>query len=229
MTTVLITGASRGIGLELARVYVQRGDRVIAAAREPSRAEALAMLAKETGRITILAFDVTDTAALAAAAKRIADTPIDLVVANAGIIGPRGAWNAPEQTAAVWTDVLATNVIGAFFTAQAFIPHLQATRGKLALISSIMGSTARSPGGSYAYRASKAAVTNIAANLAAELKPSGVAVGAYHPGWVRTDMGGSGADIAVADSAAGLVARFDHLSLATSGVFEDYRGQPIAF
>ncbi len=92
-----------------------------------------------------------------------------------------------------------------------------------------MASSQRAPGGSYLYRASKAAATNLARNLAVDLKAQGVAVGAYHPGWVRTDMGGSSASIDTGESAQGLLARFDVLSLATTGVFEDYRGDPMAF
>ena len=92
-----------------------------------------------------------------------------------------------------------------------------------------MGSSERAGGTSYLYRASKAGATNVARNLAAELQGRGVAVGAYHPGWVQTDMGGQSAPVSLADSVAGLLARFDALSLATTGVFEDFRGDPIPF
>jgi NAD(P)-dependent dehydrogenase (short-subunit alcohol dehydrogenase family) len=92
-----------------------------------------------------------------------------------------------------------------------------------------MASSERAPGGAYIYRASKAAATNLARNLAVDLKPRGIAVGAYHPGWVRTDMGGPKAAIDVEDSTEGLMRRFDALSLATTGVFEDYRGEAIPF
>ncbi|MEL7172983.1 MAG: SDR family NAD(P)-dependent oxidoreductase, partial [Pseudomonadota bacterium] len=100
---------------------------------------------------------------------------------------------------------------------------------RCAIISSIMASSARAPGGSYIYRASKAAATNLACNLAKDLSARGIAVGAYHPGWVRTDMGGSAADIDVTEAAAGLLARFETLSPDSSGIFEDYRGDAIAF
>jgi NAD(P)-dependent dehydrogenase (short-subunit alcohol dehydrogenase family) len=97
----------------------------------------------------------------------------------------------------------------------------------VAVIASVMGSQARAPGGSYIYRSSKAAAVNVARNLAADLQPEGIAVGAYHPGWVRTDMGGSGADIDVLTSAKGLSARFDALSVASTGCFESYDGTTI--
>ena len=129
----------------------------------------------------------------------------------------------------LWADLLATNVTGPFFTARAFAPHLAKAKGKIGIISSRMGSSTAAAGNSYAYRASKAAVSNIAANLAVELKPKGIAVASYHPGWVKTDMGGQGADIDATISAKGLVARIDALSLATTGAFENYSGPAIPF
>jgi NAD(P)-dependent dehydrogenase (short-subunit alcohol dehydrogenase family) len=96
-------------------------------------------------------------------------------------------------------------------------------------MSSRMGSSVAAAGNSYAYRASKAAAANIGANLAVELKPHGVSVASYHPGWVQTDMGGAAADIPATVSAAGLLARIDHLSLATSGAFETYSGEQLAY
>ncbi len=129
-----------------------------------------------------------------------------------------------------WHTVMMTNVAGVFFTVRAFLPRLSmAPQPKIAIVSSMMASNARAPGGSYIYRASKAAVTNLARNMATDMKPQGIAVGAYHPGWVRTDMGGESASISVEESAAGLMQRFDALSLETTGVFEDYRGEAIPF
>jgi NAD(P)-dependent dehydrogenase (short-subunit alcohol dehydrogenase family) len=92
-----------------------------------------------------------------------------------------------------------------------------------------MGSSARAPGGSYIYRASKAAVVNLGRNLAADLRRDGIALGIYHPGWVQTDMGGMGADITPAQSAAGLQARMAQLSLQNSGCFESYDGAALPF
>jgi NAD(P)-dependent dehydrogenase (short-subunit alcohol dehydrogenase family) len=123
-----------------------------------------------------------------------------------------------------------TNVAGVFFAVRAFLPHLKrAARPRIAIVSSVMASTAKAPGGSYIYRASKAAATNLARNLATDLRPDGIAVGAYHPGWVRTDMGGGSADIDAATSASGLIKRFERLGLDETGTFEDYRGEPIPF
>ena len=92
-----------------------------------------------------------------------------------------------------------------------------------------MASDARAPGGSYAYRASKAAALNLGRNLAVDLAPEGIALGIYHPGWVRTDMGGGEADIDVSEARDGLIARFDALTLDTTGCFEGWDGNPIPF
>jgi NAD(P)-dependent dehydrogenase (short-subunit alcohol dehydrogenase family) len=229
MPTVLITGANRGIGLELTRQYFARGDTVIATARDPAAAKALNDLkAQSEGRLTISALDVTSEKSFAALVAAIA-APLDIVVCNAGMNGGRGGVEDPSQTMALWADLLVTNVTGPFFTARAFASHLAKAKGKIGIISSRMGSSTAAAGNSYAYRASKAAASNIAANLAVELKPKGIAVASYHPGWVKTDMGGQGADIDATTSAKGLVARIDALSLATTGAFENYSGPAIPF
>ncbi len=188
--------------------------------------------------MTACALDATDPESAAALAKSLDGRAIDIVACNAGALEGRGGIDDPAYTRAAFERVLMVNVAGPFFTVRALLPHLRRgggeaalTRGggKVAVISSSMGVSSRAKGTSYLYRASKAAATNLAVNLAVELRPMGVAVGAYHPGWVRTDMGGDGADIAPQESAQGLLARFDALSLETTGVFEDYLGQPLAF
>ena len=227
--TTLITGANRGIGLALTQLAMDRGDRVLAAARRPGEAPALADLARKNANISVLNIDVTDPEEMAAAAA-IEDTPIDLLICNAGQYLARGGLDDPEYSFDAWHTVMMTNVAGIFFTVRAFMPRLlQAPAAKIAIVSSMMASSERAPGGAYIYRASKAAATNLARNLAVDLKGQGIAVGAYHPGWVRTDMGGPKAAIDVDDSATGLMQRFDALSLATTGVFEDYRGEAIPF
>ena len=228
--TTLITGANRGIGLAMARLATTRGDRVLAAARRPGAAQALADLARRNRNLSVLSIDVTDPDEMAAAAAAIEDAPIDLLICNAGQYLARGGLDDPEYTFDAWHTMMMTNVAGIFFTVRALLTRLtQAAEPKIAIVSSIMASSAQAPGGSYIYRASKAAATNLARNLAVDLKAEGIAVGAYHPGWVRTDMGGSSATVEVEDSAKGLMQRFDALTLATTGVFEDYRGEAIAF
>lgn len=227
-STVLITGANRGIGLALAEHYAREGDTLVATAREPARADALAGLARVRQGIDIAPLDVTDDHSIAALARHLSARPLDILICNAGVIGTRDGVGG--YTSALWAGVLATNVTGVFQTIQALLPNLERGRNaRIAIISSSMGSSARPGGAYYAYRASKAAAANIAANLAVDLKDRGIAVGAYHPGWVRTDMGGPGATLDTATSARGLASRIANLSLATTGVFEDYQGNPVPY
>jgi NAD(P)-dependent dehydrogenase (short-subunit alcohol dehydrogenase family) len=233
MATILVTGASRGIGLALTRHYASRGDTVIAAARAPKTSTGLsALVANKAGnsKVEPIALEVTDEAQLKRLAETLAGRPIDIAICNAGIMSSRGGIEAAGHDAAEWQRVLMTNVAGVFLTARAVLPNLElANGGKLAVISSMMGSSRQATGDTLAYRVSKAAAANLGLNLSADLKSKGIAVGIYHPGWVSSDMGGSSAPVTPADSAAGLVDRIDRLSISTTGVFEDYRGQPYTF
>ncbi|HSF95839.1 MAG TPA: SDR family oxidoreductase [Thermohalobaculum sp.] len=227
--TTLITGANRGIGLAMAGLATKRGDRVFAAARRPGEAVALADLARAHSNVSVLNLDVTDPEEMAAAAALV-KAPVDLLICNAGQYIARGGIDDPEYSYDAWHTVMMTNVAGVFFTIRAFLPKLKKAKApKIAVVSSIMASSEQAPGGAYCYRASKAAATNLARNLAVDLKPLGIAVGAFHPGWVKTDMGGPRATVEVEESARGLLERFEALSLDTTGVFEDYRGQTIPF
>ena len=196
---ILITGANRGIGLEMTRQAAQRADRVIAACRHPDDAAELQKLAAEDGlQIDIIGMDVADYSAVAAAASQIASnitSALDLVVANAGQMNARGGLQDPGHTQDNIAASLMTNVAGVFFTARHFLPHLRAAASnggtnnvaKLAVISSQMGSSTRAGISAPIYRASKAAATNLARSLSLELAPDNIAVGAWHPGWVQTD------------------------------------------
>ncbi|MEM1314252.1 MAG: SDR family NAD(P)-dependent oxidoreductase [Pseudomonadota bacterium] len=219
---ILITGASRGIGAEMTRQALARGDEVVAVVRHfgaevPEGAER---------RVA----DVADPAALAGLARGLEGAaPVDLLVCNAGVYEGRGRIGDPVFPAEAWARTFAANVAGVFLTVEALLPHLKTPGGKIAVISSRMGSNAASKGGGYIYRASKAAATNLVTNLAHDLEARGLAVGAYHPGWVRTDMGSQAADVSVEDSAAGLLKRFDALGPRTTGVFETFEGDPLPY
>ncbi|MCA0271634.1 MAG: SDR family NAD(P)-dependent oxidoreductase [Proteobacteria bacterium] len=212
---VLVTGANRGIGAALVAGCRARGDEAIGTARRP-----------EAG---LLPLDVTDPASVRALAGALEGQPLDLLVCNAGVYLDKGQTLATGYPPELWAAGFAANVTGVFQTIQALMPNLRAAKGRIAIISSMMASDTRAPGGSYVYRASKAAALNLGRNLAADLSGEGIAVGIYHPGWVKTEMGGGGADIEVADSAAGLLARFDALTPATTGCFEDWQGKAPAF
>lgn len=206
---LVITGANRGIGRALAECYRGRGDTVTGTARDDS---------------ADIRLDVTDPAQQAQMARKLDGQPVDLLICNAGVYLDKGQ-TIDGYPAEMWDQTFAANVTGVFLTIQALLPNLRATRGKIAIISSQMASHTRAPGGSYIYRASKAAVLNLGRNLAVDLKDDGIAVGIYHPGWVQTDMGGQAADITVSQAVAGLTERFDALSLDSTGCFETWDGE----
>lgn len=212
---VLVTGANRGIGAALVAAYRARGDDVIGTARQAGQG--------------FLTLDVTDPASVRALAAALKGRPLDLLVCNAGVYLDKGQSLEEGYPPDLWAAGFAANVTGVFLTIQALLPNLRAAKGRIAIISSMMASDTRAPGGSYVYRASKAAALNLGRNLAADLHGEGIAVGVYHPGWVKTEMGGDAAEIDAEASAAGLVARFDALSPATTGAFEDWRGKALAF
>lgn len=216
--TILITGANRGIGRALWDGYATRGDDVFGTTRTaPS-------VGPQDGGQWVRA-DMADPVSIAGLGAALAGRPLSLLICNAGVYLDQGQSLATGFGPGLWAESFAVNVTGVFLTIQTLLPNLLAARGKIAIISSQMASSTRAPGGSYIYRASKAAVLNLGRNLATDLKPKGVAVGIYHPGWVQTDMGGRGADISVDEASRGLIARFDALSLATTGCFETWDGR----
>ncbi|MEM9012794.1 MAG: SDR family oxidoreductase [Pseudomonadota bacterium] len=223
MTTYLITGASRGIGRALMAGALARGDSVIATARNPENTN-------WPEGAEVHALDVQDQPAHRRLAEVLGTRTIDALICNAGIYLGRGRIGDAAFDTADWQATLMTNVAGPFFAVEAFLPHLaRAKAPRIAIISSQMGSSARAGGGAYIYRASKAAATNLAVNLAKDLAPQGIAVAAYHPGWVRTDMGTSAAAIDVEESITGLLQQIDDLSMAESGRFLFYSGEEIPF
>lgn len=218
---ILITGANRGIGLAMAAQAVARGAHVTGTYR--------AATAPAVRGIGWQPLQVTDPQSHRALADRMAGRPLDLLVCNAGVLLDEGERLDTGYPAAMWDQTFAVNVTGVFLTIQSLLPNIRAAKGKIAIISSQMGSDERAPGGTYVYRASKAAALNLGRNLATDLKGEGIAVGIYHPGWVRTDMGGPRADISETESATGLLERFAALSVATTGCFENWDGRPHPF
>lgn len=173
--------------------------------------------------------EVAEAASHHALAKRLAGRPLGLLVCNAGIYRDEDDVLEDGFAPELWAETLAVNVTGVFLTIQSLLPNIRTGGGKITIISSQMGSDTKATGGSYIYRASKAAALNIGRNLATDLRGEGIAVGIYHPGWVRTEMGGTGADISEDEAATGLFQRFGHLSLATTGCFECWDGRPHPF
>ena len=220
MPSVLITGAGRGIGVELARQYAAEGRRVVATVRADSPE-----LSGLAGDIRIERLDMRDFAAVAAFPERLGGEAIDLFIANAGMTAARRIDSAAE--AETWQEVHAVNAVAPTLLARALLPNVLAARGKMAAITSRMGSIADSSGGYIAYRASKAALNAAWYALAMELKGEPVALVLLHPGWVQTDMGGAGATITPAESVRGMRGVIERLSPRQSGAFLDYRGQPV--
>ena len=212
----VITGANRGIGQALMARYRATGHDVTGSSR--------------SGADDLTHLDVTDPASVTDFATQLAGRPVDLLICNAGVYLDKGHSLPDGYPAKMWADTFATNVTGVFLTVQALLPNLKAAQdAKVAIMSSTMASHDRAPGGSYIYRASKAAALNLGRNLAVDLNPDGIAVGIYHPGWVRTDMGGTAADISVDEAADGLIDRFADLGPDKTGCFQTWDGQDHAY
>ena len=225
MPTVLITGANRGLGLELARQYTADGWRVMATSRDPDEAAALKALGP---RVAVHRLDVADLAATAALGRALAAEAIDVVIANAGISVAR---DMTAQTVAgaldAWERTFRVNAMAPLALAGAF--HAQVARSdqrKMIAITSRLGSMgANSDGGLYTYRSSKAALNAVWRSFALS-HPDVIAV-LLHPGWVRTDMGGPGALLDAEQSVAGLRRVIANLGKDDSGRFYNYDGSPI--
>ena len=220
--TVLIVGASRGIGLELTRQYLADGARVFATARSD---DALAQLRGLGARV--LRLDVTDAASASGLAWQIDGEAFDTVVVNAGVYGPSTSGLQPPSEAE-FDQVMHTNVLGPMRV----IPQLAdalAAGARLGVISSRMGSMGlRASASGWVYRASKAAGNSVLKDASIALAGQAICV-ALHPGWVRTDMGGAGADLDVVDSARDLRRILSRLTPADNGCFLNHDGQPLAW
>jgi NAD(P)-dependent dehydrogenase (short-subunit alcohol dehydrogenase family) len=226
--TVLVTGANRGLGLEFARQYATEGWQVFAACRAPDDAKELQQLAAGSGRrIRLLALDVTDTASVRAAAAELKGESIDLLLNNAGVGGPRNQQIGRLDYAA-WTRVLDANTLGPMRVVEAFVENVAKSGLKqIVTITSGMGSVAdNTSGGAYAYRSSKAAVNIVMKSLAIDLASRGITCVVMNPGWVRTDMGGSGGKLSPAESIHALRSVIASLKPEDSGKFLNYDGNP---
>jgi NAD(P)-dependent dehydrogenase (short-subunit alcohol dehydrogenase family) len=227
--TVLVTGANRGLGLEFARQYAESGWRVFAACRAPDAARELkALESRHEGRLSVLPLDVTDGAAVKAAAGRLRSEAIDLLLNNAGVGSPPGQKIGSLDYAA-WLRVLDANVLGPARMVESFVENVAKGRDRrIVTVTSLMGSIAdNSSGGAYAYRSSKAAVNAAMRSFAIDLAPRGITCVVVHPGWVRTDMGGAGGKLSAAQSVSALRSLIDSLKPADSGKFFNYDGKAL--
>jgi len=221
--TVLITGASRGLGAELARIYAEDGWRVIACQRGAVPAE---------GVVDRLPLDVADPASIDALVQALQGVAIDLLINNAAVRGDTGGLDTLKPDG--FLDVMRVNALAPLLLTRALHSNLKAGERRIvANISSRAGSLAEGTldddEGDYAYRCSKAALNMATVKLAQDLRGDGISVLSLHPGWVQTDMGGSDAVVSVASSAAGLKAIIDRADLADSGSFRAFDGRQVSW
>lgn len=222
---VLITGASRGIGLALAERFLAGGWRVFAACRAPERAAELAALAERAGgALSVHPLEVT-RADQREALREAVGSKLDVLMNNAGTWGQLPS-EFGDTGREAWLQGFDTNVIAAMQMMETFAGALAASgRGRILNVTSRMGSIAdNDSGGCYAYRAAKAALNAVTRSAALDLRPRGIAVACVHPGWVRTQMGGASAPLAPAESAAGLVALAGALTVDGAGRFYNHDG-----
>jgi len=223
MATIAITGAARGIGLELTRQYAAAGDQLLAFCRNPQKADALNRLAAETGKVRVIGMDVADDASVKRAAAEAGDASVDVLVNVAGISGP----SRPELEAsdwAMWQESFNVMTMGPLRVLQAFLPRMQAGAKVINITSQIAASTWPT-GGFYAYGAAKAGLNRMMRSVAIDLRDRGIIVGLVHPGWVQTDMGGPNAEITSQESAEGIRKVTQAWTLDRSGDFLKWNGE----
>jgi len=227
MKTVLITGASRGLGLEFTRQYLEQGCRVIACARNPDASQGLSKLKESEANLTVYPLDVTDSASRKALAAKVADQQIHLLINNAGYYGENNRLGHLSE--AEWEKVFRTNVIAPIKMVEILRSNLvEAGSATVAILSSKMGSMSdNTSGGSYLYRSSKAALNAAGKSLAIDLAEEKIKVVLLHPGWVLTDMGGPNALIDATTSVQGMRRVIQGVTAESSGEFVAYDGTVI--
>jgi NAD(P)-dependent dehydrogenase (short-subunit alcohol dehydrogenase family) len=230
MKTTLITGANRGIGLEFSRQFAAEGWCVIACSRIPEKSDALNSLAAQyPDLVKVLALDVADHVQIERLAQDLAEISIDLLINNAGIYPDSDNKGFGHTDYAEWVQAFRINTMAPLKIAETFATQISRSKQKtIVTITSKMGSISdNSGGGNYLYRSSKAAVNMVVKSLAIDLKPLGITAVVFHPGWVKTDMGGPNAMITAEQSVSGIRQVIGNLTTADSGKFLAYDGQVI--
>jgi len=227
MSSILITGANRGLGLEFATQYLAANWYVFAACRDPTSAAALETLARSRkDQMEIIPMDVTSAPSIARAADIVRDRPLDILLNGAGIIGKPGQKTGRVDYAA-WAQVLDVNTMGPLRVTEALVENVARSDHKLIVtITSGLGSLAdNTSGGAIAYRSSKAAVNMVMRSVSIDLAGRGIACVVVNPGWVRTDMGGANAPLSPEESVSALRRLIGTLGMQQSGKFLNYDGR----
>ncbi len=234
MSSILITGANRGIGLEFTKEYLDAGWHVFACCRSPEKADALQTLQQQfRNTLTLIPLDVTNAQQIADLPNHISHASLDILINNAGVFlekKPNGGFmKTAELTQSILLDTFLINSVAPTLVTQVLLPALLHGEKKIIVnISSTLGSiSANKEGGMVAYRASKAALNAITRNFALELKLRQMIVVSIHPGWVQTDMGGKGAEIPTTESVSKMRAFIEKLTPADSGQFFNFMGQKL--
>ena len=229
MSTVLITGANRGLGLEFARQYAADGWDVIATSRNPDKSEELRQLQKKNNKVSQQALDVASGKSVEALAHTLGGRAIDLLILNSAIYTRKGN-KIGEINFDVWREANETNLMGAVRVAEALLENVLASKRKqIAAISTGMASMQALKstfgfGSVYQYRTSKAALNMAMSILAKELEPRGISVVIFDPGWVQTDMGGENAALTPQESIGGMRRVLEGDPMSLTGKFVGYDG-----
>ena len=222
MTTIMITGASRGLGLEFARQFYNEEYRVIATCRNPKNANELHTI----GDIDIHSLDVTDDKSVANLADKLRGENIDILINNAGVIGQRDGFGRLNYD--IWAETMDTNVFGPMRVAEAFRDNVMNSEKKqMIFITSRMGSITEAVPNAYVYRSSKAALNMAVKCLSVELEQQGLIAVLFHPGHVQTDMGGQAAPVTPQKSIEGMKNQIVALTRDDNGRFLSYDGHQI--
>lgn len=230
MTTILITGSNRGIGLALTAGFLRQGDRVIATARNPDKARDLQALAdKHASSLRIEQMDVTDQGSVDRVASSLAEAgeALDILINNAGVFPENGDESLDQLELGQLEQAFVVNVVGAARVSRACLPLLRKSkRGRIVNISSGAGSISdKTDGRHLSYSVSKAALNQFSRTLAAQLREEKIIVVPLTPGWVQTDMGGRKADLTPDESAASMVTTIKKLTMKQTGLFLDRFGR----
>ena len=223
--TILITGSNRGIGLELVKESLAKNFSVLGTFRNKNNAQELLKL--KSNNLKLFEMDVVKENSILNVSNNIDDT-IDYLICNAGINNGYGSIFDQDHSYEKMLEVLNVNVLGCILTIKHFTKNLR-KNAKIILISSIMSVQKHSGSNALIYRASKAAVNNIMVSISQEFKSKYITVSSFHPGWVRTDMGGPNATLSAKESASSLLKSFENLTFEDTGKFFNYDGNEMNF